>query len=156
MNTDLDGTRPLVLGLTRINGIGHRVARVIANMAHLDHHQLLGRLSDSDLANLEGVLKNFSDTAPEFVMNRQNDPESGKSMHLFSQDLTLYRTHDINLMKKIRCYKGIRHETGHKVRGQRTKSNGRKGLALGVIRQKALAEAKAKGESEGKSKEEKK
>ncbi|NIP35130.1 MAG: 30S ribosomal protein S13, partial [Thermoplasmata archaeon] len=35
-----------------------------------------------------------------------------------------------------RAYKGIRHERGHKVRGQRLKSNGRTGLVLGVTRKK--------------------
>ena len=39
-------------------------------------------------------------------------------------------------MKKIRCYRGIRHETGQKVRGQRTRSNGRTGLTLGVSRKR--------------------
>ena len=43
---------------------------------------------------------------------------------------------DVNRMKKVKSYKGIRHSTGHKVRGQRTYSNGRKGLALGVSRRK--------------------
>ncbi len=43
---------------------------------------------------------------------------------------------DINLMKMIRCYKGIRHEQGQKVRGQRTRSNGRTGMTMGVIRKK--------------------
>ncbi len=44
---------------------------------------------------------------------------------------------DINLLKKIRAYRGIRHETGQKVRGQRTKSTGRTGLIVGVKRKKA-------------------
>ena len=44
---------------------------------------------------------------------------------------------DINLMKKIRSYKGIRHERGQKVRGQRTKSTGRTGTTVGVKRKTA-------------------
>ena len=43
---------------------------------------------------------------------------------------------DINRMKKVKSYKGIRHASGHKVRGQRTYSNGRRGLALGVSKRK--------------------
>jgi small subunit ribosomal protein S13 len=46
----------------------------------------------------------------------------------------LIKREDINTMKKIRSYVGIRHERGHKVRGQRTKSTGRKGLTVGVKR----------------------
>jgi small subunit ribosomal protein S13 len=44
---------------------------------------------------------------------------------------------DLNRMKKVKSYKGIRHASGHKVRGQRTYSNGRKGLALGVSKKRA-------------------
>ena len=43
---------------------------------------------------------------------------------------------EVNIMKKIRCYKGIRHENGLTVRGQRTRSNGRKGLTLGVSKKR--------------------
>jgi small subunit ribosomal protein S13 len=38
------------------------------------------------------------------------------------------------MLKKIRCYKGIRHEKGQKVRGQRTKAHGRSGLTVGVVK----------------------
>jgi small subunit ribosomal protein S13 len=40
------------------------------------------------------------------------------------------------MMRKMRCYKGIRHETGQKVRGQRTKSTGRTGMTVGVKKTK--------------------
>jgi small subunit ribosomal protein S13 len=46
------------------------------------------------------------------------------------------RDEDINILRKIRCYRGIRHETGQKVRGQRTKSTGRTGITVGVKRKK--------------------
>jgi len=50
--------------------------------------------------------------------------------------VTMVRDDDINMMRKIRCYKGIRHETGQKVRGQRTKSTGRTGSTVGVSKKK--------------------
>jgi small subunit ribosomal protein S13 len=43
---------------------------------------------------------------------------------------------DINRMRRTRSYKGIRHDKGKKVRGQRTRSNGRKGLAVGVVKKR--------------------
>ncbi len=61
---------------------------------------------------------------------------TGENRHLFSQDVALVNEEDINLMRKIRCYRGIRHETGQKVRGQRTKSTGRTGTTVGVKRKK--------------------
>jgi len=51
-------------------------------------------------------------------------------------DLEIVLKDDLNRLKMIRCYRGVRHETGHKVRGQRTRSNGRKGLTLGVSKAK--------------------
>ncbi len=48
-------------------------------------------------------------------------------------------------MKMIRCYRGIRHEQGQKVRGQRTRSNGRTGLTVGVTKKAARLAAQQKG-----------
>ena len=43
---------------------------------------------------------------------------------------------DIEIMKKIRSWKGIRHSLGLKVRGQRTRTTGRLGLTVGVKRKR--------------------
>jgi ribosomal protein S13 len=79
----------------------------------------------------ESVLK-YVEYAPAWAINRQNDYETGDDMHLLGNDLDIIQGDDINRMRMMRSYRGIRHETHHKVRGQRTKSNGRKGLACGV------------------------
>jgi small subunit ribosomal protein S13 len=39
---------------------------------------------------------------------------------------------DIDLMKEIKCWRGIRHMLGLKVRGQRTRTTGRTGITVGV------------------------
>jgi len=43
---------------------------------------------------------------------------------------------DLERMKKIRCHRGLRHFWGLKTRGQHTKSTGRGGVTLGVMRKK--------------------
>jgi small subunit ribosomal protein S18e len=43
---------------------------------------------------------------------------------------------DIERMKKIKTHKGIRHHWGLKVRGQRTKTTGRRGATVGVTKKK--------------------
>ena len=48
---------------------------------------------------------------------------------------------EINILKKIRSYRGIRHERGLPVRGQRTRANSRTGLTLGVSKKRALAKS---------------
>jgi len=66
---------------------------------------------------------------------------TGKSMHVCGSDLTMQYMEDISSMRKIRCYRGIRHERGYKVRGQRTRSTGRTGATVGVVRKKLVEKA---------------
>jgi small subunit ribosomal protein S13 len=53
-------------------------------------------------------------------------------------DLVLQTKADIDQMKKMKSWKGIRHTYGLKVRGQRTRTTGRKGKAIGVKKKRAL------------------
>ena len=96
----------------------------------------IGALPDDKVAELENLVTSYVEYAPQWAINRQNDYESGADMHLLGNDLDLIQKDDINRMKMIRCYRGIRHEGHHKVRGQRTRSNGRHGLTMGVVRKK--------------------
>jgi hypothetical protein len=77
-------------------------------------------------------------------------------VHKIGADLKFTQENDIRFMKKIRCYKGIRHSMGQPVRGQRTKSNFRKnkGKVTGVAKTKQ-AKAAAAASSEKKEKKEK-
>ena len=79
---------------------------------------------------------NLNKHVPDWLLNRQKDYDTGNDIHHVSVDLKMTHDEDLNRMKKVKSYKGIRHASGHKVRGQRTYSNGRKGLALGVSRKK--------------------
>jgi small subunit ribosomal protein S13 len=63
---------------------------------------------------------------------------------MLGMDLTLINREDLDLMKKMRSYKGIRHERGLRVRGQRTRSTGRTGAIVGVSRKKEGAAPVAK------------
>ena len=135
-NSDIDGQKRTVIGLQSIKGVGKRVAEIIAKKAAVDPSVKMGSLSDEKVAELENLVLTYVEYAPEWAINRQNDYESGDDMHLFGNDLDLVQKDDINRMKMIRCYRGIRHEGHHKVRGQRTRSNGRHGLTMGVTRKK--------------------
>src|SRR5205823_3428254 len=96
---------------------------------------------------LEGVKEDF-----RYIVRMANT-----DLHAVGADVEIRRRDDINRMKMIRSYKGVRHETGQKVRGQRTRSNGRTGLTVGVTKKAALAAAQAKkAEEAGAKKEEKK
>jgi small subunit ribosomal protein S13 len=89
------------------------------------------------------------------MLNHRRDYETGENMHFVSTDIDIRLRDEINIMKKIRSYRGVRHEAGLRVRGQRTKTHGRVGLALGVSRTAAKAKAAAaKSSDKGEKKKE--
>lgn len=135
-NSDIDGQKRTVIGIQSIKGVGKRVSQIIVKKADIDPTVKIGSLPDEKVKELEALITTYVEYVPNWVINRQMDYESGADMHLLGNDLELIQKDDINRMKMIRCYRGIRHETRHKVRGQRTRSNGRRGLTMGVSKRK--------------------
>ena len=135
-NSDIDGQKRTVIGIQQIKGVGKRVAQIIVKKANVDPSVKIGSLSDEDVKKLETLVTTYVEYAPEWAINRQLDYETGSDMHLIGNDLELTQKDDVNRMTMIRCYRGIRHQTHHKVRGQRTRSNGRHGLTMGVSKKK--------------------
>jgi small subunit ribosomal protein S13 len=136
MNTDLQGSRPVQYALTGLPGIGRRTAKLIAKGAEVDPDAVLGYLPDEDVVKLDAAIGDFEANVPSWMLNRRKDPVSGEDKHLLGTDIILTFREDINNLKKIRAYRGLRHERGLKVRGQRTKSTGRRGSTVGVSRKK--------------------
>lgn len=148
-NTDLDGTRSVAYALTAIDGVGIRVSEAIADALGVPRYERLGNLSEEQTDKIEEALGKLGEVFPEWMVNRPRDWETGLDLHAYGSDWDLRVRDDINRMKMIRSYKGVRHETGQKVRGQRTRSNGRTGLTVGVTKKAALAAQAAKKEEEG-------
>ncbi len=130
--TDLDGTKSVERSLTEMNGIGRRAARLIAERAGVDRRKTLGALDDDDIDEIVALVEGFAEEVPEWLTNHQNDFFGGETTHEIGNDLELTRRQDINRMKMIDSYKGVRHKRGQKVRGQRTKSTGRTEGTIGV------------------------
>ncbi|WP_011305120.1 30S ribosomal protein S13 [Methanosarcina barkeri] len=136
MNTDLKGAKPVEYALTGLPGIGRRTAILIAKGAGVDPTATLGYLPDEEVAKLDRAIGNFEGIVPSWMLNRQKDLATGQDKHLLGTDILLTFREDINNLKKVRAYRGLRHERGLKVRGQRTKSTGRRGSTVGVSRRK--------------------
>jgi small subunit ribosomal protein S13 len=142
-NTNLDGTRQAVYSLSAIKGIGYRTAEIMLKKIGISPWTKLGEVSDEKLDEIKEIIeRRYGDVYPEWVMNHRKDIQTGEDLMRVGPDWDVAVQDDINRMKRIRSYKGIRHEKGKKVRGQRTRSNGRKGLAVGVIKKR---EAPAEG-----------
>jgi small subunit ribosomal protein S13 len=130
--TDLDGTKSVERSLSEMNGIGRRTARIIAQQAGVDRTATLGLLEEDDVDEIVSLIEEYGDTVPDWLANRRKDFYSGETTHETGNDLSLTRQHDINRMQMIGSYRGVRHERGQKVRGQRTKSTGRTEGTIGV------------------------
>ncbi len=131
-NTDIDGEKKIIFGLTQIKGLGRRMATYVADTAGIDRGIKCGNLSDSQLEKINQVLELMHEKAPSWILNHRKDFDTGKDLHLIGSDVEMRLRDDVNLLKMIRSYRGIRHETNLRVRGQRTRANNRKGLSLGV------------------------
>jgi small subunit ribosomal protein S13 len=135
-NTDVNGEKNVVYGLSSIKGLGVHMATLIADQAQVDKKVLIGDLTDSQIQKIQEIINNANKTAPTWMLNHRKDYETGQNLHFVSTEIDIRLRDEINIMKKIRSYRGVRHELGLSVRGQRTGSNGRKGLALGVSKKK--------------------
>ena len=138
-NSDVSGEERLGFALTSIRGVGPRISNAIIQKLKLNPEELAGNLTDKNVDEIENAVKNINEFVPSWLLNRQKDYDTGENIHPVSVDLKMAHDDDLNIMKKVKSYKGIRHASGHKVRGQRTYSNGRKGLALGVSKRKGAS-----------------
>lgn len=136
-NTDLVGEKPIVAALQKIQGVSFSMAHAICNALNISQSQKAGLLTDSEIRGIEGIFQ--SNRLPGWLLNRQKDFDTGKDAHLMTSKLKLTREFDIKRMRKIKCYKGMRHSAGQPVRGQRTKAHFRKGAAVGVSKKKVKA-----------------
>jgi len=135
-NTDVNGEKNIVYGLASIKGIGIHMASLITHEIGIDRYTKIGDLSDSQIEKIQEIIDRVSTNAPRWMLNHRKDLETGEDIHLIGSDIDMKLRDEINILKKIRSYRGIRHERGLRVRGQRTRANNRRGLALGVSKKR--------------------
>ena len=152
-NTDINGEHNIVQGLTQIKGIGRHMATFVTDTAGIDRKIKFGNLREPEIEKIKEIIENIEEYVPAWMLNYRKDVYTGENMHLISTDVALRLRDDINMMKMIRSYRGVRHELGLKVRGQRSSSNGRKGLALGVSKRREAPATTGKKEETKEKKE---
>ncbi len=146
-DSDVDGLTRIGMGLTSVKGVGVRTALAICKLAEVDKEKLGGHLTDAEQDKIRAVIddypkkleyvRNGSVEGRDWMLNRQRDIETGDELHLFSVDVSMTQDDDIARLRATKAYRGLRHAARKRVRGQRTRSNGRTGLTLGVQRKKA-------------------
>lgn len=144
-DTDLEGSKPVYHALNKIKGVSFMFANAVCALSGIDMTKKTGNLSADEVSKLTDMIKNPAKHGfPKWMLNRRRDYETGEDMHLLGADLKWQIENDVKLMKKIKCYRGVRHMSGLPVRGQKTKNNFRKKrskASLGVQRKKKGAPA---------------
>ena len=133
IDTDVDGTLKSSYALTKIKGISLNLSNAILKKAGINPDKRAGFLAEAEVEKIEDIIKEPTKHGlPNWLFNRRKELETGKDAHLITADLVLRTKMDIDQMKQTRSWRGYRHAYGLKVRGQRTKTTGRSGKALGV------------------------
>eukprot|EP00894_Picocystis_sp_ML_P000741 jgi/Pico_ML_1/51258/g2320.t1 len=137
LNTNIEGKKKVMYAMTSIKGIGRRFSNLICKKADVDMSKRAGELSQEEIENLMQVVSNpRTFKVPDWFLNRQKDYKTGTYSQLVSSQLDTKLREDLERLKKIRNHRGLRHYWGIKVRGQHTKTTGRRGRTVGVASKK--------------------
>ncbi|MCO5548195.1 hypothetical protein L7F22_001653 [Adiantum nelumboides] len=137
LNTNVDGRQKIMFALTSIKGIGRRFANLICKKADVDMNKRAGELSAQELENLMFIVANPRQfKIPDWFLNRKKDYKDGRYSQVVSNQLDMKLRDDLERLKKIRNHRGLRHYWGLRVRGQHTKTTGRRGRTVGVSKKR--------------------
>jgi small subunit ribosomal protein S13 len=104
LGVDIPADKPTVVSLTYLYGVGPAIARELCHKAGIDPRVRAKDLREDELGRLAAILD--KDYVVEGALRRQV-------------------AQDIQRLKDINCYRGIRHRKNLPVRGQRTRTNAR-------------------------------
>jgi len=127
LNTNVKGTDKVMYALTKIRGIGRRFANLICKKADIDLNKRSGELTEDEIEALKTIIANpLQFNIPVWFLNNQKDHKDGKDSQVVSNQLDTKLRDNFERMKKIRLHRGLRHYWNLRVRGQHTKTTGRR------------------------------
>ncbi|GJZ17370.1 40S ribosomal protein S18 [Tanacetum coccineum] len=134
-NTNVDGKQKIMFAMTSIKGIGRRFSNIVCKKADVDMNKRAGELSNAEIDNLMTIVANPRQfKIPDWFLNRKKDYKDGKYSQVTSNALDMKLRDDLERLKKIRNHRGLRHYWGLRVRGQHTKTTGRRGKTVEYVR----------------------
>lgn len=104
VGVDVPNDKRILISLTYIFGVGLHRAREVLQKAGLEETVRTRDLSEDELSRINGLIESSFQT-------------EGQLRRGIAQD--------INRLKEIGCYRGLRHRKSLPVRGQRSKTNAR-------------------------------
>lgn len=130
---DIPGAKKTIIGISQVKGIGYSFAKSILDILKINPNSNVGFLTESQVEEIEKAMRNpLSVNIPPWFLNRRKDMDSGNNLHLITSDIDFNVRNDVEREKGMNSWRGFRHTYGLKVRGQRTRTTGRKGGAVGV------------------------
>ncbi|CAI4219529.1 unnamed protein product [Parascedosporium putredinis] len=137
LNTNVDGKQKTMFALTKIKGVGRRYSNLVLKKADVDLSKRAGELTSEELERIVTILQNPTQyKIPAWFLNRQKDIVDGKDSQIVSNGVDSKLREDLERLKKIRAHRGLRHYWGLRVRGQHTKTTGRRGRTVGVSKKR--------------------
>ena len=152
--------------LTKIKGVGRRYSNLVCKKADVDlnkryvsHNALYalllqffskvektaltifpysaGEITSEELERIVTIIQNPTQyKIPAWFLNRQRDIVDGKDSQVLANAMDNKLREDLERLKKIRAHRGLRHFWGLRVRGQHSKTTGRRGRTVGVSKKK--------------------
>lgn len=104
LGVDIPATKPTVVSLTYLFGVGPHSARQLCHNAGVEPQLRAKDLGEDEVGRLAALLE--KDHVVEGQLRRQT-------------------AQNITRLRDIGCYRGLRHRRGLPVRGQRTRTNAR-------------------------------
>ncbi|RMY13868.1 hypothetical protein D0868_01774 [Hortaea werneckii] len=133
----VDGKQKIMYALTRVKGVGRRYSNLVCKKADVDLNKRAGELTSEELERIVTIIQNPTQyKIPTWFLNRQRDIVDGKDGHTLANGVDSKLREDLERLKKIRAHRGLRHYWGLRVRGQHSKTTGRRGRTVGVSKKK--------------------
>lgn len=121
VGVDLPDSQRIEFSLTKLYGIGWELSRNILEAAKIDPNKRMKDLTEEELGTLGRIIESYT----------------------VEGDLRRRIRQDIQRLRDIGSYRGIRHNRALPVRGQRTRTNARtkrgKRKTVGAFKKEALA-----------------
>merc|ERR1711974_331699 len=134
LNTNVDGKQKVMFALTQIKGVGRRYSNLVCKKADVDLNKRAGELTSEELERIVTIIQNPTQyKIPTWFLNRQRDIVDGKDNQVLANGVDSKLREDLERLKKIRAH---RHYWGLRVRGQHSKTTGRRGRTVGVSKKK--------------------
>ena len=136
---DIEGGKKLIVALSEIKGVGYNFAQVLIQSLNINPNMRVGFLTESDIHEIEQAISNPARAGiPQWYLNRRKNMDDGSNNHMITSDLDFAASNDIEREKLVMSWRGYRHMFGLRVRGQCTRTTGRRGGAVGVKKVKVM------------------